>query len=435
MNNWLKDNKQLQPTAQHVTSWVFQIGLLMTISAIPFGWSIWQRISLYVLGIGYVSDYVVGCRWQVRHGKTTIWLSAVMLMMFALAPVWQVFDSTPMTDYFRHLWHQYDWFGYVGLVGLIGCYDRIPLRYVAYTMLCTSLVMMGYTGYLYCGTDLMPLYDGLMRWNDLRSFYIHSHMVVDLYLNIALILGFCTIESSATPRNIKWVVLTAMVLTAIFALTSLGRIGVLTTMIILLVSIVLFVWRWRRIWCLPILLAGVVSGVWWLSHNDRMTKEKMANDPRVTIWRYSMQQVAKHPIAGWGLSTLSQVYVEEAYQDSAMCTDFIEPVLSLPWFEMQGRNMATVHPHNAFLMHWLAYGIVGVMVLIALFVTAALLPVGKKNRIYLWLMLLAIFLQSLFEPIGNHLLPQMICLMLLVWQCTIVEVETENPHSIEGVVP
>ncbi|MCQ2347221.1 MAG: hypothetical protein MJZ92_04755, partial [Paludibacteraceae bacterium] len=38
------------------------------------------------------------------------------------------------------------------------------------------------------------------------------------------------------------------------------------------------------------------------------------------------------------------------------------------------------------------------------------------RRIYLWLMLVCFVLQCMTEPIGDHVLPQLICLMLLVWQ-------------------
>lgn len=105
-----------------------------------------------------------------------------------------------------------------------------------------------------------------------------------------------------------------------------------------------------------------------------------------------------------------------------MLRGYIEPIIyTYPIFSEQGKTMNTHHPHNAFLMYWLAVGIIGVILLLALFGTAACLPVGQ-DKVYLWLMLLAIFLQSLTEPIGFHLLAQFIAVMLFVWERT-------HPHA------
>ena len=88
--------------------------------------------------------------------------------------------------------------------------------------------------------------------------------------------------------------------------------------------------------------------------------------------------------------------------------------------------MMTHHPHNAFLMYWLSVGIIGVVLLLALFVLAARLPVGD-NRLFLWMFLLALFLQCMTEPIGLHLHPQFIALMLFAWEKSVRrEVPADN---------
>ena len=91
-------------------------------------------------------------------------------------------------------------------------------------------------------------------------------------------------------------------------------------------------------------------------------------------------------------------------------TDFIE---LNPAFAAQGKTMQTHHPHNAFLLYWLGIGIFGLLAFIALFVVAACLPIGE-NRVFLWLFLFALFLQCMTEPVGAHVLPQCIALVLFV---------------------
>ena len=123
-------------------------------------------------------------------------------------------------------------------------------------------------------------------------------------------------------------------------------------------------------------------------------------------------------MTGYGVSTLSEKYVEEAYQDSVMVHGFIEPIInSSPDFRKQGKTMYTHHPHNAFLLYWLAVGIGGALLLLALLGFATTLPAGE-DRIFLWLFLLALFLQCMTEPVGGHLLPEFIALMLFVWEKT-----------------
>ena len=54
--------------------------------------------------------------------------------------------------------------------------------------------------------------------------------------------------------------------------------------------------------------------------------------------------------------------MEEAYTDSAMYAGYIEPIIYGVYdFAEQGKTMHTHHPHNAFLMYWLAVGIIGAL--------------------------------------------------------------------------
>jgi hypothetical protein len=127
--------------------------------------------------------------------------------------------------------------------------------------------------------------------------------------------------------------------------------------------------------------------------------------------------IEQKPIEGYGLSTLSVQFVEGAYQDSVMYNGFVVRIMEMDVFAQLGKTMRTHHAHNAFLHYWLAFGIAGPLLLLALFGTAASLPVDKHYRFYLWLFLLAIFIQCITEPVGQHIKPQFISILLLIWQC------------------
>ena len=168
----------------------------------------------------------------------------------------------------------------------------------------------------------------------------------------------------------------------------------------------------------------------YIANNPRITTDRFANDPRYSIYDYSWRMIQKEPIKGYGMSTLSVKYVEDAYQDPVMYHGYIQGLQTNPDFAKLGKTMLTHHSHNAFLHYWLIFGICGPLLLLAMFGTAACLPIDRKYRFYLWLFLLALFIQCMTEPIGLHIRPQFITLMLLIWQCAElpeVRAKTDKP--------
>ena len=84
---------------RELVAWIPVIGLLVVISAIPFGWSAYQRIGLYLLGIGFASDYIVNQRWKSIAWNRSKWIYVIMLAFVALFFIREMFDPTPLTDY------------------------------------------------------------------------------------------------------------------------------------------------------------------------------------------------------------------------------------------------------------------------------------------------------------------------------------------------
>ena len=73
-----------------------------------------------------------------------------------------------------------------------------------------------------------------------------------------------------------------------------------------------------------------------------------------------------------------------------------------------------MHPHNLFLETLLEFGIVGLTVL--LFLLFFPLTTGEINkRIYIWMFIGAFSIQAMFETLGNHLLPILFVLIVVLW--------------------
>lgn len=409
----------------NVAVWMPVIGMLMLISAIPYGWSWYQNLSCFVLGIGYLAYILVYKTWRNVRWDRTKWMYVVMLAIWAMYPLRQLFDTTPPTDFFWQQVHRHEWFLYIGIAGFLGFPDKLQLKHVAYVMLLTSVFMLAHCIGLYVFTDELIGYDEmhmpLKRFDELRLLHIHSHMVMNLYLNTAVLFGLYALRQDKEWWKRVFIGFGIVCALAIIWL-SIGRIGKVTSMFILAVYLLYRLLRVNQWAAIGSAVTCIVIGIVCMFLIPEMRVKSLQGDPREAIWNYSWRMIKEKPFTGYGVSTLGVQYVEEAYQDSVMLRGYIEPIIyTYPVFSEQGKTMNTHHPHNAFLMYWLAVGIIGVILLLALFGTAACLPVGQ-DKVYLWLMLLAIFLQSLTEPIGFHLLAQFIAVMLFVWERT-------HPHA------
>ena len=399
-------------------AWLPTIGLLMVISSAPFAWSAYHRWGLYILGIGCAVDYIVNKRWQQIAWDRGKWVYVIMLAFVALFFIREMFDPTPLTEYAFSQFHLHEWFLYVGVFGLIGFSDKIQFKHVTYVLLVTSVVMMLTCLGLYWFTDEMAGVPFFSRFNWIRAHHINSHMVMNLFLNTAVIMGFAILRDEHS--HWKKVLITIAILCAwLLVLMSSGRTGQATAIIIMAVCgwIVLR----RRRWYIGVTVGALFAAgiALYIANNPKASVEKAIHDPRAVIYDYSWRMIQKKPLTGYGLSSLSVEYVEQAYQDSVMYNGFVEACIQVnPEFAVLGKTMMTHHAHNAFLHYWLIFGIAGPILLLALFVAAVFIPVDKRYQIYLWLFVLAFFIQCMTEPIGQHIKPQFISIILFVWQFT-----------------
>ena len=401
---------------RELVAWVPVVGLLMVISAIPFGWSDYQRVALYIAGLGYVLDYAVNKRWRQFYWDRGKWIYVVMLLIVVMFFVREAFDPTELTKYAFQQFHLHDWFLYVSILGILGFPDKLRLKDVAYVMLLTSVVMLGVVLYYYFLTSECFGYAPYSRFNQLRSLHVNSHMVMNLYMNTAIILGMCVWRETRGFRR-SLLLAIGILLSLVLIVFSNGRIGQATSVLVISVGLIYAVYPRNKYVAGGMAVLLLVAGLLLVCANPRMNKAEIENDPRKAVYDYSWRMIKERPLAGYGLSTLSVEFVEGAYQDSVMYNGFVRPLMTVPAFAEEGRTMRTHHAHNAFLHYWLAFGIAGPLLLLLLFVTAACIPVRREYRLYLWLFLLAVFVQCLTEPIGQHVKPQFVALLLFVWQC------------------
>ena len=403
-------NKELYKS---ILAFVPVVGLLIVAASMPFGYSNIQRTGHYILGIGYVLDYVVNQRWRGWRWGRDKWVYVTLILLFLMLPAWQLWDKTPPTNYF---WHQLDrhiMFIAVGVGGILGFSDKFRLQYVGYVMLLVGLYIVGVNTYYYMQYHPMFPFDTLL-YNHIRAEKINSHMVINLYMNTAIIIGFWILHQPFR-RWVKECVGVAMIVLWCYVLLSVGRAGFITSLLIVGVFGMTYIWKIRKAYSIALSIGIVALLTVLVLQNQRLEADVMLENPRLPVWDYSVRMIAEHPCMGYGVSTMSTEFVEQMYHDDIAYEGFVRGIMSVPEFIPWGKSMMTHHPHNAFLTIWLEFGLFGIITLLLFFVSAIVMPT-RDMRLYVWMFLVALFIQMMFEPLGDHLQPQFISVILLSLQ-------------------
>lgn len=100
---------------------------------------------------------------------------------------------------------------------------------------------------------------------------------------------------------------------------------------------------------------------------------KNSTHHRLTIWRFTGERIAEHPIRGWGLESArdipnGEVALRLTHQDPGE-----EEILTL-------EQMMPLHPHNLFLQWWLELGLPGALLVSAIVWAAACAASAQRTR-------------------------------------------------------
>lgn len=403
-----------QNTVRTVVSYLPIGGLLLLIATLPFHYGWVQRAALYWLALAYPVDYIVNKRWQAWHWNRRKAVYILMMLLFLMTPLRQLFDAAEPTPFYLRQLDQRAAFLFVGLIGFLGFSDKLRPRYVGYVMLATSVVIIGYVAYL---TLRHPgVYEGnwIVQFNMWRRSHVHSHMVVSLYMNIALIFGYYILRQPY-PQWLRGLVGAGMALVFGGVAIAEGRTGLATLLSLMLLIGIYTMVRYNKRLILPIALLLCGVGTVFLMMNQRFDRSHLEYEPRWVIWRFSADMAKEKPWGGYGLATLSTEYATRAHADEAMRERYIQGVLSCPQFDKLPKdNMAGVHPHNVFLLLQLENGFMGPLLFVGLLLSAGCCC-ARRYRIYIWGCIFVVVVQAMFESLGDHLLPIQIATVLFVW--------------------
>lgn len=405
----------LQQTVQRWIGCLPIVGILMLIASSPFDYGWLQRSSLYLLALSYPLDYVINKRWRSWHWSKDKWVYVAMIVFFLITPIRQLFDPTSPTAYYNYQIDLRIPYLVVGVIGIIGLYNEVNIvRYVAYVLLAMSLVLIVYVGLLQINGVCEDLNLGVVAtYNVITHEYVGSHMKLDLYWNTALIFGFYLLHIKER-RWVRIVVGVVMLCIGARLFFTDGRSGLLAMLFIVGTITVFWLCTYvRRKWIVGILMLIVLCfASLAIIQNNRLTHEALQREPRLLIWQYTMQEIAKHPIAGFGLSTLSNEYVESAYQSELM-QPYIAFLQHNQVLNDYLHDMLAINPHNLYLQLTLESGIL-FPILFLLIGLLSIFAARRSVRLYVSLFVFLVFWQAVFDSFSSHYSPMMVNTFLIV---------------------
>lgn len=400
-------------TIQKISSYLPFLVIILLMASMPFPYGSFHRIVSYLIAIVYPLDYIVNRRWTGWHWSSRKWVYVAFMAFFALVPISQLFDPIKTSLYDFTLEH-YTPFLIIGLCGIFGITDKIRLDYIAWVMLAVSsgivIYLIGRVGF-----ESNDLYHWATTFNTYRKEEINSHMVVNLYFNLSLILGAMILLES----RYKWFVKAAtgfLMAFPLFALSvSEGRTGLITFLVSTLILSIYYLITNRRWWVLTVMVL-LIAGMGIMVGTSSQWKGKMVvDDPRMTIWRVVSQMIVEKPITGYGVCSAREELITRGLADKEFRSRYAFEIECDPQYNKDGVvSYEKMHPHNVLLESWAQFGIIGALLFMACLVLPFWMKLGA-TQLYLDLAVVAFAIQACFESLGTHLLPLCLCLPVLVF--------------------
>ena len=411
---------------KHICAYLTTIGLLPVFFFAPFPYGEVQRLGLYVAGIGFVIDYIVNHRWQQWSWSRDKW--AFLCFVFFYCCLWiHPLLGDQLGWLYRSKTESYLPFLIFGVVGLAGCNHTMKIEYVAATMLLGCVTMVAVLGKAMWG---VPMTDG-SRWlaqlNEQRIDLINSHMVVNVYCNMTLVMCAWMVFRSSWPKWTKWIFGIGAV-GIIGGLTlSEGRAGQITTILILL-GIILY-WliqkRYHK-WILPLVAAlGILAGIMW-HINPHFHDYSLRDNPRLYVWSVAQSMIQEKPVLGWGIDEAREEFIRRGQNDEDFRTYYMHE------YEMMARerfgevDYTRMDPHSAFLETWMEWGVIGLIIFVLCLVLPIVYVPNRNNRVFLAMIIVVFAIQAFVGCMGRGLSPIWVPLMMFIWT---YNRETEKTHE------
>lgn len=399
---------------QSVCSYFHIACTLFLFSTVPFFYSMFTQYGLIFFFASFAIDYIASERWKQGFClNTSRVISLLLILQFVLLYVFSFFeqDSRYLSTFFEYRTFLLGF----GIVGLLGVSDKFKVRPFAYISIISVAICV------YLTIDFLPEYyyklDTLKAKLNLlkhtRAFNVSSHMMINTFMSVAMILFAKVISISKSKLEKAFSIFMVVVFYAIIMFSD-GRIGMLNASIVLLFIILRFAVKKLK-YLIPTLIAilsVVCLGIGFL-FSDNPIKEKIIvlnkKNPREYIWKDGVDLVKESPFIGHGASTNALRVKEKLLND--------ETLVKVEYFliqKLKEDKVYAMHTHNQIMQSWQEYGLIGLFAILALFVS---IFVYSRNSLSITLIFSMIAIQLITDvidgSIGNLGLSMYFYLMLI----------------------
>lgn len=296
------------------------------------------------------------------------------------------------------------------IFGILGLLDTKvpPIKYLAYTAICMSIVLIAYTLYLAYTQAPEVVTNWRMHIILTRHNNIHAHMAFNMYLNVAMATCFWLIKQHK-KRLIQFTLIVLILLFYGSISFSNARTGFVASNIIVAAGIVYLLWdKYKIVTICTILALGIIGSALLLNNQKVERLLSTQKEVRYDIWVESIKLIKKNPILGVGASTNVDQIVnafmdsESIKKDEALIEACLHP------------DITGAHPHNQLLQSCLEFGLLGFLTILGILILPLVYMVKNKSNLMLLTFWFIVVVQLQTEVIRGSLSDYAFCLYLLI---------------------
>lgn len=362
-----------------------------------------QEIGYFIFFISYIVEFFTDKKWKnFKFDKTKLFF-LVLLLFFLLAFAYYPFDQSSI--YFKTLIEKrYPLLGF-SVVGFFGVNHLYKLRYFIVSVMVSALLAVLYIVFFKVG--IQPFIADKNLFNLARTEFINTHMVVNFYLNSAIIGVWYLLSSYWKKLNVfvKFGLMTSLILFLYILFISEGRTGFVFGLILTIVLVFIELWKLKKLLAILFVLLIPWFASTLISSNQRLSFELIKAEPRLFLWEAGWSVVKERPLTGHGISSAQLKFdaARELYQTED--------------YKNQWKESKLLDSHNQYLQAWMEFGVPGLLILLVIYLAPYFLVVRKRKKLVLLFMTLVMF-QSFFDMFVTSHFSAIFCLWIVFLLCT-----------------
>jgi len=339
-----------------------------------------QQIGFYFFFISFFIEIFLDRKWlKFKLDKGKIYF-LVLLLFFLLIFIYHPFEDS--NKYFLRLLElRLALFGFA-VVGFFGPNKLYKLEYIANAFIVSSVFAILFLIFGAVGIkEFIVNPNRAELFSQMRILYINSHLVFNVYLNIALV--FCWYYLFKV-KNLKYekvkfpFYIFAVILIIYILVISEGRMGILTCISMSLLIIGVRLWKLKRIYVYFLILLAPFAMWILINSHKRMSPSELQADPHTIFWNAAIDVVEIQPVIGFGASRAQEEF------NTALGK------LLTPEYIVNSKEIKVFNCQNQFLHTYMEFGIIGLILLIYLITKPLVLAEnGRKFLSFLLMFIIA----------------------------------------------